>query len=88
MHDFYSLSQGKHQNNQEYYDEFDSMVLTAEESGATIGAHPGGIQEALYIEAIHANNPSDVERWQPKLPLTDTLWLHFSLGPTSFATAP
>jgi hypothetical protein len=45
MHEFYNLTQGKHRNNQEYYDKFNSMVDTAEESGATIGAHPGGINK-------------------------------------------
>jgi hypothetical protein len=43
MHAFYSLAQGKHHNNQEYLDEFNSIVVTAEESKATIGTHPGGI---------------------------------------------
>jgi hypothetical protein len=62
MLDFYGLAQGRHRNNQEYYDEFNSMVLTADENGATIGAHPGGIQEALNIDTIDAKNPSDVER--------------------------
>jgi hypothetical protein len=42
MRDFYDLKQGKHQSNQEYYDEFNLMVLTVMDSGATIGAHPGG----------------------------------------------
>jgi lactam utilization protein B len=40
MCDFYHLTQGKHHSNQEYYDKFNSMVETAEESGVTIGAHP------------------------------------------------
>jgi hypothetical protein len=38
--DFYNLTQGKHHSNQEYYDEFNSMVETAKENGVTIGAHP------------------------------------------------
>jgi hypothetical protein len=62
MLDFYGLSQGKPHTNQEYYDEFNSMVSTAEESGATIDAHPSGIQEALSIKAVEADNPSDVVR--------------------------
>jgi hypothetical protein len=33
MGEFYNLTQGKHRSNQEYYDEFNSMVLTAIESG-------------------------------------------------------
>ncbi len=81
MLDFYGLSQGKHRSNQEYYDEFNSMVLTAEESGATIGAHPGGIQEALIFEAIDANNPSDVERTAATKTATDRyLAVAFLLG--------
>mgnify|MGYP002807166505 CR=1 FL=1 len=40
MRDFYSLSQGQHRSNQEYYDEFNSLVKTAQESGASIGVHP------------------------------------------------
>jgi hypothetical protein len=81
MLDFYGLSQGKHRNNQEYYDEFNSMVLTAEESGATIGSHPGGIQEALNIDAIDANNPSDVERIAATKTATDRyLAVAFLLG--------
>jgi hypothetical protein len=39
MKDFYNPIQGKHRSNQEYYDEFNLHVLTAEESGATIGTH-------------------------------------------------
>jgi hypothetical protein len=42
--DFDSLAQGKHRNNQEYLDEFDSMVTTAEESGVTIVTHPAALQ--------------------------------------------
>jgi hypothetical protein len=81
MLDFYGLSQGKHQNYQEYYDEFNSMVLTAKESGATIGAHPGDIQEALKIDAIDANNPSDVERIAATKTATDRyLAVAFLLG--------
>jgi hypothetical protein len=62
MLDFYSLTQGKHRDNQEYYDEFNSMVLTAQESGATIGAHPGGVSEVLSMQATDPANPTDVER--------------------------
>jgi hypothetical protein len=57
------------------------MVLTAEESGATIGAHPGGIQEALYNKAIDANNPSHVERTAATKTATDRyLAVAFLLG--------
>ena len=55
MNNFYSLVQGKHHNNQEYYDEFNSMVLSAKESGATIGAHPGAINKILSIQAVDIN---------------------------------
>jgi hypothetical protein len=62
MPDFYSLAQGKHCNNQEYYDELNSFVLTAEESGATIGAHPAGVIEILSKTVIDQANPTNGER--------------------------
>jgi hypothetical protein len=62
MRDFYSLSQGKHRNNQEYYNDFNSLVLTAEESGTTIGAHPAGVTEILNKSAIDPANPTNDER--------------------------
>jgi hypothetical protein len=62
MHDFYSLTQGKQRNNQEYYDEFNSMVLTAEESGATIGAHPGSFNNIILNSAVDPLNPTNKER--------------------------
>jgi hypothetical protein len=55
MRDFYSLIQRRHQSNQEYYDEFNSLVLTGEECGATIGPHPGA-------KAVDARNPMHLER--------------------------
>jgi hypothetical protein len=58
MQDFYDLDQGKHRSNQEYYDEFNSMVLTAAESGATIGAHPGAIDKVLNTTAVDSENPT------------------------------
>jgi hypothetical protein len=61
MSDFYDLTQGKHRSNQECYDEFNSMVDTAEASGATIGAHPGGASEILNMIARDTNNPSKAE---------------------------
>jgi hypothetical protein len=61
MSDFHNLIQGKHRSNQECYDEFNSMVDTAEASGATIGAHPGGVSEILNTTASDANNPSKAE---------------------------
>jgi hypothetical protein len=62
MKDFYSLGQGKHRSNQEYLDEFNTMVTTAEESGATIGSHPGGVTKILTHTARDAANPTDVEQ--------------------------
>jgi hypothetical protein len=57
MSDFYNLTQRKkHRRNQEYYDEFNSMVDTAEASGATIG-----ISAILNMIARDANNPSNAE---------------------------
>jgi hypothetical protein len=62
MADFYSLAQGKHRNNQEYLDEFNSMVITAEEKRTTMGTHPSGVTEALNSPAVKADNPTDAER--------------------------
>jgi hypothetical protein len=61
MSNFCDLIKGKHRSNQEHYDEFNSMVDTAEASGATIGAHPGGASEILNTTARDANNPSNAE---------------------------
>jgi hypothetical protein len=62
MKDFYGLAQGKHRNNQEYFDEFNSMVLTAEDSGVSVGAHPAAIQEVLNLKAVDPDNPTTDER--------------------------
>jgi hypothetical protein len=60
--DFYNLTQGKHLSNQEYYDEFNSMVDTAEDSGATIGAHPAGVTAILNVLALDSDAPTTPER--------------------------
>jgi hypothetical protein len=62
MRDFYNLIQGKHRSNQEYYDEFNSMVETAEESGATIGPHPAGITKCLAAISVDSDNPTIPEK--------------------------
>jgi hypothetical protein len=62
MRDFYNLAQGKQRSNQEYYDEFNSLVETAEESGATIGNHPGGVTEILTLIADDTDSPTDAEQ--------------------------
>jgi hypothetical protein len=62
MRNFYSLSQGQHRSNQEYYKEFNSLVKTAQESGASIGVHPVGINEVLSKSAIDPDNPTHIER--------------------------
>jgi hypothetical protein len=62
MHDVYNLTQGKQRSNQEYYDEFNSTVNTAEESGATIGNHPGGVAKIITLIAVDTDNPTDVEQ--------------------------
>jgi hypothetical protein len=62
MRDFYGLSQGKHHSNQEYYDRLNSCILTGEECGATIGAHPGAINDNLSITANDLYNPTSAER--------------------------
>jgi hypothetical protein len=60
--DSYGLNQGKHRSNQEYYDEFNSLILTAEESGATIRAHPGGVTDILSTTAVDPSNPTNNEQ--------------------------
>jgi hypothetical protein len=62
MHEFYHLIQGKHLSNQEYYDEFNSLVNTAVESGATIGAHPSGVTAILATLAVDIDFPTQAER--------------------------
>ncbi len=62
LHDFYNLVQGKHRSNQEYYDEFNSMVETAQESGAIIGSHPAGINECLMAIAVDIDIPTPAEQ--------------------------
>jgi hypothetical protein len=81
MLDFYGLVQGKHRNNQEYYDEFNSMVLTAEESGATIGAHPGAVNEILTTQAADPTLITAAERKKAKKTAIDRyLAVAFLLG--------
>jgi hypothetical protein len=89
MANFYSLVQGKHRNNQEYLDKFNSMVITAEESGATIGTpigtHPSGVTEALNSAAVNADNPTDAERDAAIKSTTDRyLAVAFLLGADRF----
>jgi hypothetical protein len=81
MRDFYSLAQGKQRNNQEYYDEFNSMVLTAEESGATIGSHPGSINDIILHSAVDPENPTELEHVAATKKATDRyLAVAFLLG--------
>jgi hypothetical protein len=89
MSDFYSLSQDKQRNNQEYYDEFNSMVLTAEESGATIGLHPGSIKDIILNTAADPENPTEIEHVAATKKATDRyLAVAFLLGadPTRYGT--
>ena len=62
MKDFYSLGQGKHRGNQEYLDAFNTMVTTAEESGATNGTHAGGISESVSHTAVGPATHTDAEQ--------------------------
>jgi hypothetical protein len=81
MQDFYNLAQGKHRNNQEYYDEFNSMVLTAKESGATIGAHPAAITDELDTSAADSKNPTlDEQIMAGKIATDRYLAVAFLLG--------
>ncbi len=38
------------------------MVLTAEDSGVSVGAHPAAIQEVLNLKAVDPDNPTTDER--------------------------
>ena len=62
MRDFYSLSQGKRTSNQEYYDELNSMVLSAEKSGARIGKRPKALSEVIKEIVASPDHPTTVER--------------------------
>jgi hypothetical protein len=62
MRNFYNLVQGKHRSSQEDYDEFNSMVETAKESGATIGPHPAGVTKCLTAIAVDVDIPTTSER--------------------------
>jgi hypothetical protein len=62
MRDFYSLFQGKHHSNQNYYNEFNILVLLAEESGAKFGTHPGAVAEILANVADDPAHPTDAKR--------------------------
>jgi predicted urease superfamily metal-dependent hydrolase len=61
MHDFYTVY---HKGNIETIRnaKFNSLVLTAEESGTTIGAHPAGVTEILNKSALDPANPTNDER--------------------------
>jgi hypothetical protein len=81
MRDFYDLKQGKHRSNQGYYDEFKLMVLTAMDSGATIGAHPGAINEVLNTTASDTDFPTTEEHDYATKAATDRyLAVTFLLG--------
>jgi hypothetical protein len=81
MRDFCSLAQGKQRNNQEHYDEFNSMALTAEESGATIGSHPGSINDIILHSAVDPENPTELEHVAATKKATDRcLAVAFLLG--------
>ena len=81
MRDFCSLAKGKQRNNQERCDELDSMALTAEESGATIGSHPGGVNDIILHSAVDPENPTELERVAATKKATDRhLAVAFLLG--------
>jgi hypothetical protein len=61
MRDFYGLTQGRHWSNQEYYDKFNSLILTGKECGTTIGAHSEASNDILSDTAVDPNNPTKGE---------------------------
>jgi hypothetical protein len=62
LREFYSLSQGKHRTNQEYYDEFNNLVAAVDECRAMIGRHPTIYTEVLQESAADPQNPTEDER--------------------------
>lgn len=81
MREFYSLSQGKHRSNQEHYDEFNSLVRTAIERGATIGLHLAGVDEVVAASAANTSNPTAMEHATAEKMATERyLTVSFLLG--------
>jgi hypothetical protein len=61
MREFYHLSQGKHRTNQEYYDEFNSLVSVVDECGAMVARHPTIYLETLQEIPADLGNPTPNE---------------------------
>jgi hypothetical protein len=59
LREFYSLTQGKHRTNQEYYDEFNNLVAAVDKCGAMIARHPAIYNDVLKELSIDVLNPSD-----------------------------
>jgi hypothetical protein len=64
LREFYSLSQGKHRTNQEYYNEFNNLVAAVDECGAMIGRHPTIYDDVLQESAVDPQNPTGDKRNQ------------------------
>jgi hypothetical protein len=62
LREFYSLSQGKHRTNQEYYDEFNNLVAAVDECGAMIARHPTIYNEVLQELSVDSQDPTDDEK--------------------------
>jgi hypothetical protein len=59
MREFYHLTQGKHQTNHEYHDEFNNLVAVVNDGGAmVIAMHPTIYQQILGETATDALNPT------------------------------
>jgi hypothetical protein len=62
LREFYSMSQGKHRTNQEYYDEFNNLVAAVDELGAMIARHPTLYNEVLLELSVNSQNHTDDEK--------------------------
>jgi hypothetical protein len=58
MREFYQLTQGKHQMNHKYCDEFNNLVAAVNDCGAMIAMHPTIYQEILSETAGDVGNPT------------------------------
>ena len=66
MREFYSLAQGKHRTNQEYYNEFNNLVAAVDKCGAMVGKHPTINNKIIQEMAANAQNPTNDEHMNAK----------------------
>ena len=61
MREFYLMTQGKHQSNQEYFDAFNTLSEEIEDAGAQIGVHPSLIYSVREEICADLDNPTENE---------------------------